>query len=40
MLAALLGGELEYALKDSGSKVVLCDSERFKRIAPVLPAWM
>ena len=31
------GGELEYGLADSGAKILLCDNERFARIAPHLP---
>ncbi|WP_426168043.1 class I adenylate-forming enzyme family protein [Sandarakinorhabdus sp. DWP1-3-1] len=31
------GGELEYGLSDSGTKVLLCDNERLARIAPHLP---
>jgi long-chain acyl-CoA synthetase len=30
------GGELHYALADSGAKMLVCDGERFDRIAPVL----
>ena len=30
--------ELEYGLKDSGSKLVIVDEERVKRIAPILEA--
>ena len=31
------GGELEYGLADSGTKVLICDNERLARIAPHLP---
>ncbi|MBC7506019.1 MAG: acyl--CoA ligase, partial [Sandarakinorhabdus sp.] len=31
------GGELEYGLSDSGTKVLICDNERLARIAPHLP---
>ena len=32
------GGELDYGLSDSGTKVLICDNERLARIAPHLPA--
>ncbi|MGZ8364346.1 MAG: class I adenylate-forming enzyme family protein, partial [Caulobacteraceae bacterium] len=31
------GGELEYALKDSGAKIILCDFGRYERIKAILP---
>ncbi len=31
------GGELEYGLADSGTKILICDNERLARIAPHLP---
>ena len=31
------GPELEYGLSDSGTKILICDSERLARIAPHLP---
>jgi long-chain acyl-CoA synthetase len=30
------GGELEYALADSGARLLVCDGERYERIAPHL----
>lgn len=30
------GKELEYGLQDSGSKVFVCDAERYRRAAPFL----
>ena len=32
------GAELEYALADSGARLIICDGERFDRIAPHLAA--
>ena len=32
------GGELEYALADSGARLLVCDGERYERIAPHLAA--
>jgi long-chain acyl-CoA synthetase len=31
------GGELEYGLSDSGTRILICDNERLARIAPHLP---
>ncbi|PZN94752.1 MAG: fatty acid--CoA ligase [Alphaproteobacteria bacterium] len=31
------GGELEYGLSDSGTRILFCDNERLARIAPHLP---
>lgn len=32
-----VGAELQYGLRDSGAKLLICDSERFERLQPLLP---